>query len=200
MPSQAWLYLWHGGGPWSLWGDGAQRSRPLGRSCRTKASCSSRHCYGLRQGFWLFCFFTSASPAWSPARERRGGLQRRCSPLQEAKTGMFSSPTGQVCAGPCVKALSTPILPVRIKAAVAHTVHQEALQSQVPSSGPEVRPQGPRRRCFSVWLKTQAPSRRVGQTSGDSALLCVSDIPALHTALGEEGPCPSPQSSFLLRL
>ena len=72
---------------------------------------------------------------------------------------MFSSLTGQVCGGPCVKALGTPILLVRIKAAVAHTGHQEALQSQVPSSGPEVRPQGPWQQMFlPVWLKTQAPS------------------------------------------
>ena len=49
-----------------------------------------------------------SKPCLISCRGRRGGLQRKCSPLQEAKTGMFSSPTGQVCGGPCVKALGSP--------------------------------------------------------------------------------------------
>lgn len=63
----------------------------------------------------------------------------------------------------------------------------------LPSSGPEVRPQGPR--CFSQFGD---PPRGAGQTSGDSTLLCVCRYPTLHTAAGEAGPCPSPQGSFCL--
>lgn len=94
-----------------------------------------------------------------------------------------------------------PSLQVRIKAAVAHTGHQEALQSQLPSSGPGARPQGPRPADVSpTFLKDPGPlPGRVGQTSGDAVLLrvCQYPSPPRDTAVGEAGPCPW-QSSFLL--
>lgn len=64
------------------------------------------------------------------------------------------------------------------------------LRARSEAPGPQV--------FLPVWLKTQAPSRGAGQTSGDSALLCVCRYPTLHTAAGEAGPCPSLQGSFRL--
>ena len=73
----------------------------------------------------------------------------KAQPRQEAETeeesqgpGTPCSPTGQV-PGSLNAGSRLPAKSSMIKAAVAHTGHQEALQSQLSSSGPEVMPQGP---------------------------------------------------------
>lgn len=73
----------------------------------------------------------------------------KAQPLQEVETeeesrgpGTPCAPTGQV-PGSLHKGSRQHPQSSMIKAAVAQTGHQEALQSQLSSSGPEVMPQGP---------------------------------------------------------